>query len=127
MVDSIQMRITSAQALPKELAIEAEKIGKRLARLRVARHVSQTEAALRAGFSRNTAYRLEKGDPGLGIGQLLRYLDVIAPGKSLQSFFTESDPALIALGERERKKRVRSLSKKELEELDFWVTIEHIQ
>ena len=113
------MRITSSQALPAELAIEATKIGARLARLRVARHLSQTEAALRAGFSRNTAYRLEKGDPGLAIGQLLRYLDAITPGKSLQSFFTESDPSLIALGERERKKRVRSLSKKELEDLNF--------
>jgi len=113
------MRITSSLALPAELAVEAEKIGARLARLRVARHVSQTEAALRAGISRNTAYRLEKGDPGLGIGQLLRYLDVIAPGTSLQRFFAQEDPSVIAQAERDRKKRVRSLSKKELEELNF--------
>ncbi|PRC94326.1 helix-turn-helix domain-containing protein [Solimicrobium silvestre] len=113
------MRVTLSLALPTELAVESEKIGARLARLRVARHISQTEAALRAGISRNTAYRLEKGDPGVAIGQLLRYLDVIAPGKSLQSFFAESDPSIAALGERERKKRVRSLSKKELEELNF--------
>jgi transcriptional regulator with XRE-family HTH domain len=113
------MRIMSSQALPADLAVEAEKIGAQLARLRVARHVSQTEAALRAGFSRNTAYRLEKGDPGIAIGQLLRYLDAIAPGKSLQSFLAEEDPSIIALGERERKKRVRSLSKKELEDLNF--------
>lgn len=113
------MRVTLSLALPAELAVEAEKIGTRLARLRVARHMSQTEAALRAGISRNTAYRLEKGDPGVAIGHLLRYLDVIAPGKSLHSFFAESDPSIIALGERERKKRVRSLSKEELEELNF--------
>ena len=113
------MRVTSSLALSAELAIEAEKIGARLARLRVARQISQTEAALRAGISRNTAYRLEKGEPGLAIGQLLRYLDVIAPGKSLQSFFAEDDPSVKAQTERERKKRVRSLSKKELEELNF--------
>lgn len=113
------MRVTLSLALPNELALEAEKIGAQLARLRVARHISQTEAALRAGISRNTAYRLEKGDPGTAIGQLLRYLDAIAPGKSLQSFFSENDPSIVALAERERKKRVRSLSKKELENLNF--------
>ena len=49
--------------LPPELLAEAEKIGARLARLRIARHISQTDAALRAGFSRNTAYRF------LGVGR----------------------------------------------------------
>lgn len=113
------MRVSQALALPPELAAEIEKIGARLARLRIARHISQSEAALRAGISRNTAYRLEKGDPGLAIGQLLRYLDAIAPGKSLESFFAENDSAIAALEERERKKRVRPLSKRELDELDF--------
>lgn len=112
------MRV-SQSVLPHELAIEAAKIGERLARLRIARHMSQTEAALRAGFSRNTAYRLEKGDPGLAIGQLLRYLDAIAPGKNLQSFLAEGDPSIVALEARERKKRVRSMSRSELDDLDF--------
>jgi transcriptional regulator with XRE-family HTH domain len=113
------MRVLQATVLPPELASEAKKIGARLARLRIARHLSQTEAALRAGISRNTVYRLEKGDPGLAIGQLLRYLDAVAPGKSLQSFFAESDSAVLALEERERTKRVRPLSQRELDELDF--------
>jgi transcriptional regulator with XRE-family HTH domain len=113
------MRVSQAPSLPPELVSEAEKIGARIARLRIARHLSQTEAALRAGISRNTAYRLEKGDPGIAMGQLLRYLDAIAPGKSLESFFAEGDPAIAALEARERKKRVRSLSKRELDELDF--------
>jgi DNA-binding XRE family transcriptional regulator len=90
-----------------------------LARLRVARHIPQTEAALRAGISRNTAYRMEKGDPGLAIGQVLRYLEAIAPGKTLRSLLNEDDPALVALSVRERKQRVRSLSKSELDALDF--------
>lgn len=113
------MRVSQAAVLPPELAAEARKIGARLARLRIARHVSQVEAALRAGFSRNTAYRLEKGDPGLAVGQLLRYLDAIAPGKSLQSFLTEDDSAVAALEERERRKRVRPLSARELDDLNF--------
>lgn len=113
------MRISQAAVLPPELAAEAKKIGMRLARLRIAHHVSQTEAALRAGFSRNTAYRLEKGDPGLALGQLLRYLEAIAPGKSLQSFLAEQDPAIAALEERERKKRVRPMSRRELDDMNF--------
>ena len=113
------MRVSQAAVLPPELASEAEKIGARMARLRVARRVSQTEAALRAGFSRNTAYRLEKGDPGIALGQLLRYLDAIAPGKSLQRFLAEDDSAIAALEERERRKRVRPMSKRELDDLNF--------
>ncbi|QUN32820.1 helix-turn-helix transcriptional regulator (plasmid) [Cupriavidus sp. KK10] len=45
-----------------------------LARLRQARHIKQADAAVRAGLSRNTAYRIEKGDPGLAFGQMLEYL-----------------------------------------------------
>lgn len=115
----LKMRISQAAALSPELIAKAEKIGRCLARLRIARHISQTEAALRAGFSRNTAYRLEKGDPGIALGQLLRYLDAIAPGKSLQSFLAEDDSAIVALEERERTKRVRPLSQRELNDLDF--------
>jgi transcriptional regulator with XRE-family HTH domain len=113
------MRVSQSNVLPSELLAESQKIGSQLARLRIARHITQTEAALRAGLSRNTAYRLEKGDPGLAFGQILRYLDAIAPGKTLQSLLNEDDPALIALSVRERKQRVRSMSKSELDALDF--------
>ncbi len=54
------------------------RLGQQLARLRVARKIKQADAALRAGLSRNTVYRLEKGDPGVAIGQVLRYLEAIA-------------------------------------------------
>ena len=96
-----------------------ELIGERLARLRIARHMTQTEAAIRAGLSRNTAYRLEKGDVGLAIGQVLRYLEAIAPGKSLLALLQADDPALIALEADEKRKRMRGLSKEELTKLDF--------
>lgn len=105
--------------LSPEFLAEAQQIGARLARLRIARHVSQTEAALRSGLSRNTAYRLEKGDPTVSLAQLMRYLDAVAPGTNLQKFLTEDDPAIAALVERERKKRVRPLSQREIEDLNF--------
>jgi transcriptional regulator with XRE-family HTH domain len=118
-LDLSNMRVTQSKVLSQELSAQSEKIGAQLARLRIARHIPQTEAALRAGLSRNTAYRLEKGDPGVALGQVLRYIDAIAPGKSLQSVLNEDDPALVALTVRERKQRVRSMSTAELKELDF--------
>ena len=101
------------------LASEAKKLGAQVARLRIARGVKQAQAALRAGLSRNTAYRLERGDPGIAIGQILRYLDAVVPGKTLPELLSESDPALAALSAREQRRRVRDLSKQELREIDF--------
>lgn len=113
------MRIDQAAVLNPELTQQAQHLGQLLARLRVARGVKQVDAALRAGISRNTAYRLEKGDPGIAIGQVLRYLDAIAAGKTLLELLSESDPALVLQAEREKRKRVRDLSTAELRELDF--------
>jgi DNA-binding XRE family transcriptional regulator len=113
------MRVNQAATLKPELADEAKKLGQLLARLRIARGIKQTEAALRAGLSRNTVYRMEKGDPGLAFGQILRYLDAIAPGVTLVGLLSESDPALTALTIREKTQRVRGLSAQDLKELDF--------
>ena len=41
-----------------------------------------------------SVYRLEKGDPGLAFGQILRYLDAIVPGMTLLELLSETDPAL---------------------------------
>lgn len=113
------MRVNQAAALRPELATESQKLGLKLARLRMARGIKQVDAALRAGLSRNTVYRLERGDPGLAFGQILRYLDAIAPGQTLLDLLSGSDPALTALEARERKQRVRDMSSSELKELDF--------
>jgi transcriptional regulator with XRE-family HTH domain len=113
------MRVEQKSVIPAHLLVQSQQLGARLARLRVARKVKQTDAALRAGLSRNTAYRLERGDPGLALGQVLRYLDAIAPGRTLLELLSQSDPALVTLGMREQTKRVRDLSASELKELDF--------
>lgn len=105
--------------LSPPLLAQAQQLGERIARLRTARRMKQFEAALRAGVSRNTAYRLEHGDPGVAIGQVLRYIDAIAPGCNLQHLLNESDPSLISQQLRERTQRVRSMTAAELKELDF--------
>ena len=113
------MKVTQSALLNSSQATEAKKLGGALARLRIARGVKQDQAALRAGLSRNTAYRLEKGDPGIAMGQVLRYLEAIVPGKTLLELLSQTDPALAALSAKEQRRRARELSKRELEEIDF--------
>lgn len=113
------MKISPAATMSASQLEECVRLGQLLARLRVARRVKQSDAALRAGLSRNTAYRLEKGDPGLAVGQVLRYLDAISPGSTLLALLSESDPALLSLSARERTQRVRELTAAERAELDF--------
>lgn len=113
------MKVTQSTMLSSRQREECASVGARLARLRIARKVKQTDAALRSGLSRNTVYRLEKGDPGLAIGQVLRYLDAIAPGTTLQDLLAETDPALHALAAREKTRRVRDMTAAELDELRF--------
>jgi transcriptional regulator with XRE-family HTH domain len=113
------MKVTQSALLSPSQTEEARRVGSALARLRLARGVKQEQAALRAGVSRNTAYRLEKGDPGIAMGQILRYLEAIVPGKTLLELLSETDPALAALSAKERRRRARDLSKRELDEIDF--------
>jgi transcriptional regulator with XRE-family HTH domain len=113
------MKIRQSTMLSPGQLDECVRLGQLLARLRLARKVKQSDAALRAGLSRNTAYRLEKGDPGLALGQVLRYLAAISPGSTLMDLLSETDPALVALDAREKTKRVRDLTAAERAELDF--------
>jgi|SRR5580658_8539751 transcriptional regulator with XRE-family HTH domain len=113
------MKVTQSAVLDDVRAAEARKLGAALARLRIARGMKQEQTALRAGLSRNTAYRLEKGDAGVAMGQVLRYLDAIVPGKTLLELLSETDPALAALGAKEQRRRASALSRRELDEIDF--------
>ena len=98
---------------------EARELGAKLARLRIARRITQADAATRAGLARSTAALIENGNIGRTQAQILRYLDAIAPGVSLLAVLQETDPSLLALSARELTKRARSLSNTELKKLDF--------
>src|SRR5258706_12884631 len=101
------MKVTQSALLSASQAAEAKKLGADLARLRIARGMKQDQTALRAGLSRNTAYRLEKGDPGIAMGQILRFMGAIVPGKTLLELLSERDPALAALGEKKQRRPAR--------------------
>jgi transcriptional regulator with XRE-family HTH domain len=98
---------------------EARELGAKLARLRLARRLRQADAAARAGLARSTAALIEKGDLSRTQAQILRYLEAIAPGVTLLALLQETDPSLQALSARELTRRVRPLSKGELQKLDF--------
>jgi len=113
------MKYAEAPSLPVELLAMSHDVGAKLSRLRKAHRLRQSDAALRAGVSRSTAVLLEAGDPGRTLSQVLRYLNAISPGSTLLELLQEADPALVSLRQTEETKRVRKLSRKELEELDF--------
>jgi transcriptional regulator with XRE-family HTH domain len=101
------MKTNATLSLPDAQLTQAKELGVRIARLRAAKAMRQNDAALRAGISRSTASRLESGDPGVALGQLLRYLNALAPGLTLAQLLAREQPAELALQWRERTKRVR--------------------
>lgn len=119
MIDFTSMKVNQTAAASPAALAEAARVGEALTRLRISRRVQQNEAATRAGLSRNTAYRIEKGDPGVALGQWLRYLEAIAPGTTLLELLSGTDPSLKTQAARERSRRVRSLTDNELKDLDF--------
>lgn len=113
------MKVKQLPTLPSSLADQLVDLGAKLSRLRIARRVRQEEAAIRAGMSRSTAALIEKGAPSVAIGQVIRYLEAIAPGKTLQQLLGGMDPAVISLAASEQRQRARTMTETELRELDF--------
>lgn len=113
------MKHNETLLLSSDRAQDAKILGIQIARLRQSRRLRQADVAVRAGVSRSTAGLIEAGDPRRTLGQVLRYLEAIAPGVSLLDLLQESDPALVALSKAEATKRVRKVSEAELRKLDF--------
>lgn len=106
-------------AMLPHLAQGLKDLGERIARMRKARSLLQTEAAVRANISRETASRIENGDAAVAIGQVVRYLDVIAPGANLGRLYETQDAALAMLESSEKRQRARKLSPEALKQYDF--------
>lgn len=113
------MKKDQSQLLTSDQLDQLRHVGACLARLRLARRVRQVDAAVRAGIARSTASLIEKGSPSVAIGQVIRYLDAIAPRTSLSSVLIEDEASMKTLSFNERTQRARGLSKSELAALDF--------
>jgi transcriptional regulator with XRE-family HTH domain len=68
-------------ALPFPLAKQLRDLGERLQLARLRRRYSATTVAARAGITRMTLYKVEKGDPGVSVGTYASVLRVLGlPG-----------------------------------------------
>lgn len=119
MTDLTDMKKPQKTMVAGPLDAELAKLGDRIKRLRLARRILQQEAAIRAGIARSTASRIESGDPSVAIGQVLRYMDAIAPGKTLEQLYCDDDPAEAMLRFDERRIRASKVSNARKKELDF--------
>lgn len=113
------MKRKQQELLSSEQQLQLVTLGRTLAHSRIARKMPQSEAAVRANLSRNTVSRIENGDAGVAIGQILRYLSVIRPGATLTDVLTQKDNVVEAQEAASRPRRARLLSHQELEKYDF--------
>ena len=118
-IEISHMKKSQNTTMPPMLTQSLKNLGEHIARLRKARRMLQTEAAVRANISRETASRIENGDAGVAIGQIVRYLDAIVPGMELGHLHQAEDAALAILESAEKRQRARKLSPKELKDYDF--------
>lgn len=113
------MKRVQQDLLPSDLGRQLTGLGNRLAQSRIARKMPQSEVAVRANISRNTVSRIENGDAGVAIGQILRYINVVRPGATLADVMAKDDNAVQMVEKIRRPRRARPLSDKELKEYDF--------
>lgn len=96
-----------ANALPSVVEHLAA-LGASLRAHRMLKRLTHEEVAQSCGFSRQTLSRIERGDPSVAIGQIVRYAEVVGAHKALSLKM----PAKAA----ETQRRVRH-SRKELAQL----------
>ena len=106
-------------AMPSSLSPMLKMLGERIARMRKARSLLQGEVSVRANISRDTASRIENGDASVSIGQVVRYLNVIAPGVDLGRLYETPDAALSMMESTEKRQRSRKLSLTAQNKYDF--------
>lgn len=85
---------------------EAAQVGAQLRTLRIARGMTQSETAARAGVSRSTAVLLEQGDESRTLSQVLRYLHALEPELTLAGLLTGKSAAVRVFNEAPRVQRV---------------------
>ncbi|PKE29228.1 hypothetical protein CWS43_17535 [Rahnella sp. AA] len=113
------MKRSQSLLISDDISQQLLSIGSRLAKGRIARRMTQSEVAVRANLGRNTVSRIENGDSGVAIGQILRYLDVIRPGQTLAGLLNSEDKVVSVMNQKIQPKRARKLSERELKDYDF--------
>jgi transcriptional regulator with XRE-family HTH domain len=100
------MKYDESLRTPEVRLKEAAQIGAMLRTLRIARGMTQSEAAARAGVARSTAVLLEQGDESRTLSQVLRYLHALEPELTLSGLLTDKSAAVRVFNETPRVHRV---------------------
>jgi len=102
--------MTIPHPLPLPAASALRKLGRELALARRKRRISTTDMASRLFVSRDTLWRLERGDPTVAIGTLATATFVLQLHDRLANLAAPATDALaLSLDERRVPQRIRSL------------------
>jgi transcriptional regulator with XRE-family HTH domain len=85
-----------------------QEIGKRIARLRLERNLSQAQLAEQAGISKRTLGRLEYGSAATQLSLFLRVLRQLDLLERLEKLLPEPQPSPLALLEQQQATRKRA-------------------
>jgi transcriptional regulator with XRE-family HTH domain len=94
-------------------------MGKRLARTRLSRNISQADLASEAGVAKTTVERLERGG-GIQLESLIRILRALGDLDRLDVVISEPLPSPIELLENRGRQRLRAREGREPKPRDSW-------
>lgn len=75
------MKINQKTVTPVQASKELEEFGLYLKSIRIKQRQTHDTVASKCNFSRQTLARIERGDPSVAVGQILRYADSIGVRK----------------------------------------------
>ncbi|HEY3777689.1 MAG TPA: helix-turn-helix transcriptional regulator [Rhizomicrobium sp.] len=102
------MRSRVSDVLPSQVRRSLTRFGSDIATARRKRGLTTLAVAERMGVSKNTYFRVEKGDPGVGLGVYAMALFVLGFGDPLGSLIDVSrDDSGLLLDEERLPKRIR--------------------
>lgn len=67
------MKVNQKETLTPDAELSLKQLGAYLRASRLLQRKTHQDAALSCGFSRQTLARIERGDPSVAIGQVMRY------------------------------------------------------
>ncbi len=95
MLSLIRGVIMDTKIVPMPVKRALQKLGRDLCDARKRRRIPMALAAERAGISRTTLDKVEKGDSGVGVGAYVRVLFILG---MIEKFAELADPKFDALG-----------------------------
>lgn len=78
------MKVSQKSRATETTAETLARLGLHLREFRLSKRMTHEQASQEAGFSRQTLSRIERGDPSVAIGQVMRYIELVQAQQVLQ-------------------------------------------